>query len=116
MRDVDRGIMRSIFINGLKGELQVEIKSLELDSLAEIKDRALMLEERNKEWKGGGVAPTERGGGFFHGTTYPRSGIAGKAPGGSRETSELKLGEDKKLSQVELEERSRNGLCFKCGE
>ena len=57
--------MRSIFINGLRGELQAEIKSLELDSLVEIKNRALMLEERNKEWKGGGVAPMERGGGFF---------------------------------------------------
>ena len=60
MKDVDRGIMRSIFVNGLKGELQAEIKSLELDSLAEIKDRALLLEERNKEWWGCSSRKRER--------------------------------------------------------
>ena len=53
--------MRSIFVNRLRGELQAKIKSLELDSLAAIKDWAPMFEERNKEWKGSGVASMEGG-------------------------------------------------------
>ena len=39
----------------------------------------------------------------------------GKAPRSNKENSGLKPG-GKKLSQVELQERSRKGLCFKCGE
>lgn len=61
MKYVDKEIMKRIFVNGLKLELQVEVKSLELDAVAKIKDKALMLEERNKEWRGGGVNPVERG-------------------------------------------------------
>ena len=38
MKDVDKEIMKGIFINGLKGELRAAIKSLELETLAEIKD------------------------------------------------------------------------------
>ena len=30
--------MEGIFVNGLKTELQIEVKSLELDTLAEMKD------------------------------------------------------------------------------
>ena len=48
-------------MNGLKLELQAKVKSLELDTLAEIKDRVLILEESNKGWKGGGVNTVEKG-------------------------------------------------------
>ena len=48
MKYVDWEIMKRIFINGLKLELQVEVKSLELETLQEIKDRALMLEAINR--------------------------------------------------------------------
>ena len=64
LQSIDREILKSIFINGLRGELQAKLKSLELETLAEVKDRALMLKEKNREWKGGGVAPIERGVGF----------------------------------------------------
>ena len=39
-----------------------------------------------------------------------------KTPGGSKEGIGLKPRDGKKLSQVELQERSRKGLCFKCDE
>ena len=53
--------MKGMFVYGLKPELRAEVKSLELDSLAEIKDQASMLEGKNKEWRGGGAGPMEKG-------------------------------------------------------
>ena len=85
-----------------------------------------MLEERNREWRGGGVNPVEKGLGHDKGliplqTGPTRSkGWANKEMGGSkqgeRSSGEKEGGSEKKLSQVELQERSRKGLCFKCGE
>ena len=49
MRNVNGEIMKGIFLNGLKPELRAEIKSLESGTLVEIKDRALMLEEKSRE-------------------------------------------------------------------
>ena len=46
---LDPDILMGIFINGLIGPIKVEIKGLELGSLAVIKDRAMVLEERNLE-------------------------------------------------------------------
>ena len=37
------------------------MKSLELEPLAAIKDKALMLEDRNREWKGNNAHPWEKG-------------------------------------------------------
>ena len=54
---LDPEVLKSVFINGLKGPLRVELKSLELDSLGELKDRALLLEERNREWRSFGGSP-----------------------------------------------------------
>ena len=100
MRFVDKEIMKGIFVNGLKSELQAEVKSLELETLAEIKDRALMLEQRNTEWKGGGVNPIERGLGYNKSPNLIRSG-----PGATQVWANKKVGgSGKKLSQVELQE------------
>lgn len=100
MRYVDKEIMKGIFLNGMKGELQAKMKSLELETLAEIKDRALMLEQRNTEWKGGGVNPIERGLGYNKSPNLIRSG-----PGATQVWANKKVGgSGKKLSQVELQE------------
>ena len=118
LKDVDRGIMRGIFVNGLRPELQAEIKSLDLDSLAEIKERALMLEERNREWKGGGVVPFMKRLGDTKGPSISKSTPSVNRNWGNKEnsTGERGSGTGKRLSQAELQERSRKGLCFKCGE
>ena len=108
--------MRSIFVNGLKGEPQAKIKSLELDSLAEIKNRVLMLEEWNREWRGGGLTPVERMGGSSRGPIWNRGGLGPKPNSNKKEVIGPKTGEGMRLSQVELQERSKNDLCFKCGE
>lgn len=77
MRNVDREIMKGIFLNGLKSELRAEIKSLESGTLVEIKDRALMLEEKNREWRGGGVSPLEKGVGHNRGPNQLKTGPLG---------------------------------------
>jgi len=59
---LDLDILMGIFINGLIGPIKAEIKGLELGSLAAIKDRAMVLEERNLEWKKSGMGPMDRGG------------------------------------------------------
>lgn len=67
MRNVDKEIMKGLFVNGLKTEFQAEVKNLELNTLAKMKDRALMLEARNRELRGGGENPIERGLGYRKG-------------------------------------------------
>ena len=90
LRNIDREILKSVFINGLRGKLQAQLKSMGLETLAEVKDKALMLEERNREWKGGGVTPIERGVGFNRVPAQNRGGHLGKAPWGNKEGSVLK--------------------------
>ena len=84
--------------------------------MSEIKNRALMLEERNREWKGGGLGPLEKGSGSWRGPALNRGGLVGRPNSNSKEMTGPKLREGKRLSQAELQEWSKKGLCFKCGE
>lgn len=47
LRGGDQRMLRSIFLNGLKEELQAEFKLYPSSSLSELMDRALLLEEKN---------------------------------------------------------------------
>ena len=123
MKEIDREILRGIFINGLKGPLRAEVKSLGLETLEEIKDRALILEERNREWKEEGVSFGEKKGVFNRGPNSSHVGFGGKVGGGHNGQKPIigggankAMGEERRLSQVELQDRSRKGLCFKCGD
>ena len=126
MRNVDKEIMKGIFVNGLKIELQAEVKSLELDSLAEMKDRALMLEARNREWRGGGVNLVEKGLGHHKGPNSLKIGPMLNRTLGTWErigtmpvegsSGEKNGNVGRRLTQEELQERSRRGLCFKGGD
>ncbi|MCI91346.1 hypothetical protein A2U01_0112640, partial [Trifolium medium] len=44
----DRVMLDSIFLNGLKEEIQVELKLYESHDLTELMDQALLIEERNE--------------------------------------------------------------------
>ena len=117
MRNIDKKILKSIFINGLRGELQAELKSLELETLAEVKNRALMLKERNREQKRG-VAPIERRVGFSRVPTQNKGGYSRKAPWGTKEGNGLKVmenngsekggGEKLKMALFQVEVKVRN--------
>lgn len=62
LRGGDQRMLRSIFLNGLKEELQAEFKLYPSSSLSELMDRALLLEEKNQTMtEEGGVAFPERG-------------------------------------------------------
>ena len=61
LRDIDRGILKGMFLNGLKDELRVELKIFELETLVELNDRAILLEQRNVAWKWGETPPGEGG-------------------------------------------------------
>ena len=72
------------------------------------------------------MAPIERIGGFTRGSTHPRANSLGKTNWSNKEGGVHKSPDagprekfaniGKKLSQVELQERSKKGLCFKYGE
>jgi len=122
---LDPNILMGIFINGLIGPIKAAIKGLELGSLAAIKDRAIVLEERNLEWKKSGVGQMDCGGGVpqsstsFHRVGIPASEGLVREPMGSKGaplTQISRAATITKLSTEELQEQSRRGLCFKCGE
>lgn len=48
LRREERGMLDSIFLNGLKEEIQAELKLYENQSLAKLMDRALLIEEKNE--------------------------------------------------------------------
>lgn len=117
----ERVMLESIFLNGLKIEIQAELKLYEFEDLGDLMDRALLIEEKhdalskksgqNKEkveWKGSNSK--------FRSTWSSNSEKKG---GGSSEQKDVKNVEGSKsrrLEPAELEERSKKGLCFKCGD
>jgi len=122
---LDSDILMGIFINGLGGPIKTEIKGLELGSLTTIKDRAMVLEERNLEWRKSGVGPMDRGGGvsqsstsFHHVGIFTSRGLVREPMGskGAPPTQVSRATTATKLSTKELQEWSCRGLCFKCGK
>ena len=74
MRDVDPEIVKGIFLNGLREELQAELQLYEHESSAQIMKWAQVLEARNATWRGGGVGPKDKTGGSVSrgGTFVPK--------------------------------------------
>lgn len=133
----ERVMLNSIFINGLQEEIQAELRLHETRSLADLMDKALLIEEKiwasqrgkgvSREkgdwgskggaWRNRGGASGSEGGSFRPNTVRPTA--VQSDTGGSKTESvagEKKSGLGKKLSQEELSDLSRKGLCFKCGE
>ncbi|XP_057449034.1 uncharacterized protein LOC130740445 [Lotus japonicus] len=142
LRHTDRDIIKGIFLNGLKEEIRAELKLYRSGKLEEIMDRALLLEEKNlamrnskggdedkRGWKEKGVSSSKAHQTWIDGNKW-KSQIAGSTTAekssADKSSTEAKTGENKgqekkwtggqRLSQSELQDRSRKGLCFKCGE
>lgn len=127
LRREERGMLDSIFLNGLKEELQAEMKLYDYHDLADMMDRALLLEEKNEalrrrgitgrdrtEWKDKGGGSKFRNPGDFgkDRREIPKvSGVSEKVEGKGVEGVR-----GRRLNPAELEERSKKGLCFKCGD
>jgi hypothetical protein len=120
IRREERVMLDSIFLNGLKEEIQAELKLFECQDLAELMDRALLLEEKNEAFFKRGIGGRERAEWRDRNSTtkFRDPGDFG----GARKEVE-KSGtvsgdrwKGKRLSPAELEDRHKRGLCFKCGE
>ncbi|CAH9131947.1 unnamed protein product [Cuscuta epithymum] len=122
--NLDRKVMRAIFLNGLKKDIRAEMKLYKTKDLGKIMDKAQVIEDKNEEIlsrrnKEEGKRPwkniTIKGSSFHKGEEGIRSGsnpiLTHSAGEGS---SSGKTGP--RLSQQEVMERSKKGLCFKCGE
>lgn len=113
LRREDRIMLDSIFMNGLKEEIQAEIKLYESQSPSGLMDRALLIEEKNKVCNKKGGSWRDKGG--------PLRIRDPSEVGGSRKEGEKVSGRDnekykgRRLNPAELEEKSKKGLCFKCG-
>lgn len=53
MRNADSEVLKGVFLNGLQEEIKAEMKLYPAEDLAELMDRALLLEEKNMAIKGG---------------------------------------------------------------
>ena len=58
---IDGDIIKGMFLNGLKEELRAELKVFELETLFELRECVLLLEERNMMWKRSGVSRESEG-------------------------------------------------------
>lgn len=47
IREIDQEFAKGIFLNGLKEEIQVEVRLFELKSLTDVIQKALMIEQEN---------------------------------------------------------------------
>ncbi|XP_057444914.1 uncharacterized protein LOC130737168 [Lotus japonicus] len=152
MRNADREVLKGVFLNGLHEEIKAEMKLYPAEDLADLMDRALLLEEKNSAMRGGKSKEEDKRGwkekGGFGGRFSTNSGEtrgrfiqpnvsyqskgAGGTQGNEGKPQHLKEGTEntnnegkiperkwnggQRLTQTELQERSRRGLCFKCGE
>ncbi|CAH9084460.1 unnamed protein product [Cuscuta epithymum] len=144
-RTVDREILRGIFITGLKEEVKAELKLYNPRSLTDVMDVALQIERKNEaiqlkrqdvmmgEKDKGSVPSKFQNWGESSKARYGNAGINTQGKGandnknfnswfermGKKVTDMQSSGFRKvgpQLSQEEFQERSRKGLCFKCGE
>ncbi|WVZ23326.1 hypothetical protein V8G54_001870 [Vigna mungo] len=125
LKNADRVMLKGIFLNELHVELQAELKLYNIDSLSELMDRALLLEEKNWALKKKVLGSSEK---VSMGekeispmvTKMARSILQHAGPvepkpqNGPSGDKQITMG--RRLSQAELQERSKKGLCFKCGE
>ncbi|KAJ1416998.1 Retrotransposon gag domain [Sesbania bispinosa] len=103
LRGADRIMLKGIFLNGLKEEIRAELKL-----------GGFRWEEK-KGWRDKEGSFVKIPGDSSRGKSMiPMGEKGGKS--NSEPPGEKKLVEGRRLTQAELQERSRKGLCFKCGE
>ncbi|KAJ1437554.1 Retrotransposon gag domain [Sesbania bispinosa] len=101
LKGVEQEYLMSVFLNGLRKEIAAEVKLYEPKSLSEMMSKALMIEEKNLA-----VGEYGRYGG---GNSSSR---ASNSTGGFRGNTRG----FKRLSNEELQEKYKKGLCFRCYE
>ncbi|CAH9101353.1 unnamed protein product [Cuscuta europaea] len=128
--------MRGIFLNGLKKDIKAELKLYKTKDLAKIMENAQLIENKNEEilfrknkeegkrtWKntaskGSSYQKWEEG---IRSSSNPTPTQSSGNKSNDNKSGEIGEGSNSgkigpSLSQKELVERSKKGLCFKCGD
>lgn len=114
LRREERIMLDSIFLNGLKEEIQDELKLHESQSLSDLMDRALLIKEKNDVLHKKGGSWRDIGGPLKLKDPADFGGFKKEGERVSSGGNEKYKG--RRLNPAELEERSKKGLCFKCGD
>nr|XP_012568866.2 uncharacterized protein LOC105851738 [Cicer arietinum] len=131
MRTIDQEFVRGIFLNGLKQELQAEVKLYELNSLSEMIQKVILIEQKNMlvNMKNG-YSYASRTNGNSRSMPYSKtitlesklssdqksSTMSGTGQSQSVESVKNRGGEFKHLTSAEVREKREKGLCFRCDE
>ncbi|KAJ1404919.1 hypothetical protein SESBI_26214 [Sesbania bispinosa] len=133
-KDTDAEFLKSIFLNGLKEEVRAKLRLHQWRSLPEMMDLAQRADERNralqrttgvgygrgniiKNYPISRTITVEAGRKTYSSSGTPSLGTA-KESTNTQPANNLRVkgGSFKKLSNDELNERQKKGLCFNCDE
>ncbi|KAJ1378575.1 Retrotransposon gag domain [Sesbania bispinosa] len=132
LKGADPEYLKGIFLNGLKDVVRAELRLHQLGSLPEMMDYAQRIDEKNRVQSSGNMW-NGRGGSVSR--NYPSSrtvtweaasrnqtqaesgGAISTAESNNVKMTGSQRGKGfKKLTDAELQEKSRKGLCFRCDE
>ncbi|WVY89402.1 hypothetical protein V8G54_034916 [Vigna mungo] len=127
MKGIQQDYLVGIFLNGLRDEIKVEVKLYDLQTLAELMMKAQIVEYKllmghsTYSKDGGGSATYSRVGGSFgvFPNYVPNVGESSASVSPSTTfapISQRRAPPYKKLTQEELQDKIRKGLCFHCDE
>nr|XP_012569910.2 uncharacterized protein K02A2.6-like [Cicer arietinum] len=136
LREIDQEFAKGIFLNGLKEEIQVEVRLFELKSLTDVIQKALMIEQKNIILNKKGSTDYSRPTSFTRNNSFskvvtvdskhtadkkvdrPASGSVVNSSGSvnMNERNRSRGGEFKHLTGEEMREKREKGLCFRCDE
>jgi len=133
LKAIDQEFARGIFMNGLKKEIQVEVKLYELKSLSDLIQKSIMIEEKNLVWTKKGTNTFTKPTTISKASSYTKSVTVDTKPWLDRKTEigtsatnlvSVQAGEMNKtrggdfirLSGAEMRDKREKGLCFICDE
>ncbi|XP_004514546.1 uncharacterized protein [Cicer arietinum] len=133
LKTIDQEFARGIFMNGLKEEIQVEVKLYELKSLSDLIQKSIMIEEKNLVWTKKGTntftKPTTTSKASSYNKTVTvdtKPWLDKKTEGGTFATNlvgvqvgegnKIRGGDFKRLSRAEMREKREKGFHFRCDE
>ncbi|KAL6495833.1 hypothetical protein OROGR_030396 [Orobanche gracilis] len=133
LKSIDEDFARGIFMNGLKEEIQVEVKLYELKSLSDLIQKSIMIEEKNMVWTKKGTNAFNKPYNQSKSNSYTRTVTVEAKPWLEKtngaghaatplvsaqvgEVNKIRGGEFKRLTGAGMREKREKGLCFRCDE
>ncbi|XP_057458006.1 uncharacterized protein LOC130748778 [Lotus japonicus] len=133
LKAIDQEFARGIFMNGLKEEIQVEVKLYELKSLSDLIQKSIMIEEKNAVWNKKGTSSFNKQNNHLKTSSYTKTVTVDTKPWLEKknetgqaatslvstqagEVNKFRGGDFKRLTGVEMRGKREKGLCFRCDE